>query len=182
MKKNNESMSKFDKSVEMAKIQIEKTILDDAKIFNSVFLYNNVEDCITDLGGDWYYNAMLSAGYSGTTAKRKWLNYDLDKLISKLAPWYQTELLPKLCKSFKNENITINWYRKFEDIKNKINISFVYHRICKIVSLKKGKYNFSLAKVEPEDQTKAEALLNKLIDMGIYEYIGTMYELEEELK
>ena len=182
MKKNNESMSKFDKSVEIAKIQIEKTILDDAKIFNSVFLYNNVEDCITDLGGDWYYNAMLSAGYSGTTAKRKWLNYDLDKLISKLAPWYQTELLPKLCKSFKNENITINWYQPFEDTKIREKISFEYIRICKILTAVYGMYNFRLSKVEPEEQVKAEALLNKLVDMGIYEYNGPMYELEEELK
>ena len=105
MRKNNESMSKFDKSVEIAKIQIVKHFNEES--IYAVVLPINTEDLINDLGGDWYYNLLLSAGYSATTAKRKWLNYDYDKLVSKLDPWYQTELRPKLYNRFINENRTI---------------------------------------------------------------------------
>lgn len=91
MKMKNESMSKFDKSVALAKIQIEEKILEDANIF-------------FHLGADWVYNLLLCAGYNGTTAYRKVMNFDYDKLISKLDSWYLTELRPKLYKQCINEN------------------------------------------------------------------------------
>lgn len=177
-------MTKFDKLVEVAKIQIEKEILDGAKVFSSVLLHDNVEDAIADMSVN-YYNLQLIAGYSGTTAYRKYMNWDINKLLSKLDPWYKTELLPKLCKRFETENKTINWYPKFEETKineNKIKMRFEYFVIYKLTTAVYGKYNFRLTNVEPEEQAKAEALLNKLVKMGIYEYNGPMYALEEELK
>lgn len=118
MKKNNESMSKFDKLVELAKIQIEKEILDDAKFSSFVRLHDNVEDVIVDMIAN-YYELLLISGYSATTAYRKYMNMDFDKLVKKLDPWYMTEFLPKIWKRFENENKTINWYPKFEDTKIK---------------------------------------------------------------
>ena len=184
MKKNNESMSKFDKLVKITKIQIEKEILDDAKFNSFLRLHDNVKDAIRDLSFN-YYNLQLKAGYSSTTAYRKYRNWDINKLISKLEIWYKTELLPKLWKRFENENKTINWYPKVEDIKineNKIMMRFEYFAIYKRATAVYGMYNFRLSNVEPEEQAKAEALLNKLVKMGIYEYNGPMYALEEELK
>lgn len=184
MKKNNESMSKFDKLVEIAKIQIEKEILDDAKFSSFVRLHDNVEDAIRDMSVN-YYNLQLIAGYSGTTARRKYMNWDINKLISKLEIWYKTELLPKLCKRFETENKTIKYYPKFEETKineNKIKMRFEYFVAYKLATAVYGKYNFRLSNVEPGEQGKAEALLNKLVKMGIYEYNGPMYALEEELK
>ena len=111
MKKNNESMSKFDKLVEVAKIQMEERILEDAKIFDFVYLHSDVEDLIMDLGGDWYYELLLGVGYSATTIYRKMKNFDFEKLASKLEIWYKTELLPKLCKRFETENKTIKFIK-----------------------------------------------------------------------
>ena len=146
-------------------------------------LHDNVDDAISDMNVN-YYNLQLIAGYSGSTAYRKYRNWDINKLISKLEIWYKTELLPKLCKRFENENKTISWYPKSEDIKNenKIKMNFEYFVIYKQLNAVYGKHNFRLTKVEPEERAKAEALLNKLVKMGIYEYNGPMYALEEELK
>lgn len=63
-----------------------------------------------------------------------------------------------------------------------IKINYEYIREYKVFGVENGMYNLCLSKVEPEEQVKAEALLNKLVKMGIYEYNGPMYALEEELK
>lgn len=106
MKMKNESMSKFDKSVALAKIQIEKSILEDANVFyrGAMILPITTEDLFLHLGSDWVYNLLINAGYSGTTAYRKMMNFDYDKLISKLDSWYLTELRPKLYKQCIDEN------------------------------------------------------------------------------
>lgn len=96
-------MSKFNKLVELAKERIENYIIHKEEGGSLVLLPTNGEYLIWYLGGDWYYEAMLSAGYSHYTAHRKVENMDYDKLVSALDDWYKTELFPKLYNKFKSE-------------------------------------------------------------------------------
>ena len=105
-------MSKFNKLVELAKERIENYIIHKEEFGGLVFLPTNGEDLIGYLGGDWYYNSMLSAGYSHYTAHRKVENMDYDKLASALDDWYKTEMYPKLYNKFQSEGIKILDYGK----------------------------------------------------------------------
>lgn len=104
-------MSKFNKLVELAKNNIENYIIHKEEFGGLVFLPTNGEELIWYLGGDWYYNTMLSAGYSHYTAERKVDNMDYAKLASALDDWYKTEMFPKLYNKFKSEG------RKILDVK-----------------------------------------------------------------
>lgn len=105
-------MSKFNKLVELAKNNIESYIMREVEFNKLVFLPTNGDDLIGYLGGDWYYNIMLSAGYSHYTAHRKVENIDCDKLVSALDDWYKTELYPKLYNRFQSEGRVILDYGK----------------------------------------------------------------------
>lgn len=96
-------MSKFEKLVELAKDNIEKTILQDVGDCLVVFLPNKTEDLILGLGTEWYYNILKSSGYSQKTIERKVENIDFDKLANALDDWYVTELYPKLYDKFQSE-------------------------------------------------------------------------------
>ena len=100
-------MSKFDKSVELAKGNIEKYIIEDVGTSGLVFLPTNGNDLILRLGGEWYHNLLLSVGYSHRTIDRKVENMEFDKLASALDDWYKTELYPKLYNRFQSEGIEI---------------------------------------------------------------------------
>lgn len=99
--KNN--MSKFSKSVEIAKETIEDYIIRDDEYRHLVFLPTKTEDLMFRLGGDLYYNLLLMAGYSPITAERKVDNIDYGRFVSKLDDWYKTELYPKLYNKYQSE-------------------------------------------------------------------------------
>ena len=105
-------MSKFKNLVEISKNSIEKYIIREVEFDKLVFLPTNGEDLIGYLGGDWYYNSMLSAGYSHYTAHRKVENMDYDKLVIALDDWYKTEIYPKLYNKFQSEGREILEYGK----------------------------------------------------------------------
>lgn len=96
-------MSKFNKSVELAKNNIENYIIHKEEFSNLVFLPTNGKDLIVYLDGKWYFNLLLDAGYKASTIDRKFRNMDFDKLASALDDWYKTEIYPKLYNKFKSE-------------------------------------------------------------------------------
>ena len=96
-------MNKFKKSVELAKGNIENYIIRDEEGSGIVFLPTNGNDLILRLGGEWYFNILLLAGYKASTIDRKFENMDFDKLASALDDWYKTELYPKLYNKFQSE-------------------------------------------------------------------------------
>ena len=96
-------MSKFSKSVEIAKETIEDYIIRDVEYDHLVFLPTETEGLMFRLGGDWYYNLLLRAGYSPITAERKVDNIDYARFVSKIDDWYKTEMYPKLYNKFKSE-------------------------------------------------------------------------------
>ena len=100
-------MNKFNKLVELAKETIEDYIIRDDEYMNLVFLPTKTEDLMFRLGGDWYYNLLLSAGYSPITAERKVDNIDYAKFVSALDDWYKTELYPKLYNKYQSEGSEI---------------------------------------------------------------------------
>lgn len=98
------NMSKFDNLIEIAKESAEIKILEEVGYYSSSFLPKNGYDLIMHLGGDWYHNLLLSAGYSSRTIDRKVKNMDFDGLANKLDTWYKTELYPKLYNTFQSQN------------------------------------------------------------------------------
>lgn len=96
-------MSKFNKLVELAKINVENYIIEEVGYSDLVFLPTNGEDLIGHLGGDWYFTMLLGAGYGKSTIDRKINNMDYDKLASALDDWYKTEMYPKLYNRFQSE-------------------------------------------------------------------------------
>lgn len=102
-------MSIFDKLVELAKKQIETSIFKYVEEWGieCLPLEADVSDAILFLGGDWYHNLLLSAGYSSRTIERKVKNMDFDRLANRLDTWYKTELYPKLYNTFQNQGKTI---------------------------------------------------------------------------
>lgn len=101
--KNKNNMSKFSKSVELAKETIEDYIIRDEEYGGLVYLPTKTEDLILRLGSDWYHNLLLSAGYGHRTIDRKVENMDFAKLASAIDDWYKTELYPKLYNKFQSE-------------------------------------------------------------------------------
>ena len=96
-------MSKFNKLVELSKNSVEKWILDDNEGSDIIFLPTNGKDLIGCLGGEWYFDMLLGAGYRASTIDRKVNHMDYDKLASALDDWYKTEMYPKLYNRFKSE-------------------------------------------------------------------------------
>ena len=96
-------MSKFDKLVELAKASVEDYIIRYNEYRNIVFLPTKTEDLILELGGDWYLNILLMAGYSQKTIDRKIDKMDFYKLQIAIDDWYKTEIYPKLYNKFKSE-------------------------------------------------------------------------------
>ena len=96
-------MSKFYKLVKLAKENIEINIIQEVGYSGLVFLPTNGKDLIIHLGGDWYFDILLKAGYRASTIDRKVENMDFDKLASALDDWYKTEMFPKLYNKFKSE-------------------------------------------------------------------------------
>ena len=105
--KNKNNMTKLDKSVEIAKETIEDYIIRYNEFAHLVYLPTKTEDLILELGSDWYFNLLLSAGYSHRTIERKVENMEFDRLVSKLDDWYKTEAYPKLYNKFKSEGMEI---------------------------------------------------------------------------
>ena len=101
--KNKNNMTKLDKSVEIAKETIEDYIIRDEEYNHIVCLPTKTEDLILKLDGEWYFNLLLSAGYSPRTIDRKFEKMDIKRLASKLDDWYKTELYPKLYNKFQSE-------------------------------------------------------------------------------
>lgn len=96
-------MSKFNKLVKLAKENIENWIIQEVGLSNLVFLPTNVNDLILCLGGEWYFDILLRAGYRKSTIDRKFENMDCGKLASALDDWYKTEMYPKLYNKFQSE-------------------------------------------------------------------------------
>ena len=96
-------MSKFNKLVELAKHNIENYIMREVEFDKLVFLPTNGKDLILCLGGEWYFNMLLLAGYGKSTIDRKVENMDFDKLVNALDDWYKTEMYPKLYNKFQSE-------------------------------------------------------------------------------
>lgn len=96
-------MSKFNKLVELAKHNVENYIMQKEEFGGLVFLPTNGEDLILHLGGEWYFDMLLRAGYGASTIDRKFDNKDFAKLASALDDWYKTEIYPKLYNKFKSE-------------------------------------------------------------------------------
>ena len=96
-------MSKFNKLVELAKHNIENYIMREVEFDKLVFLPTNGQDLIGYLGGEWYFNMLLLAGYRASTIDRKVENMDYAKLVNALDDWYKTEMYPKLYNKFQSE-------------------------------------------------------------------------------
>ena len=96
-------MSKFKKLVELAKNSVEKWILDDNEGSDIIFLPTETNDLILALGGEWYFDMLLKAGYVSRTIDRKVENMDFGKLTIALDDWYKTEMYPKLYNRFQSE-------------------------------------------------------------------------------
>ena len=96
-------MSKFNKLVELAKINVENYIMEEVGYSDLVLLPTNGKNLIGYLGGDWYYQMLCKAGYADSTAERKVDNMDYDKLAIALDDWYKTEMYPKLYNRFQSE-------------------------------------------------------------------------------
>lgn len=96
-------MSKFDKLVELAKANVEDYIIRKNECSNIVFLPTKTEDLIAELGGEWYFNILLRAGYSHKTIDRKIDKMDFAKLENAIDDWYKTEMYPKLYNEFQSE-------------------------------------------------------------------------------
>lgn len=115
--KNKLIMSKFKKSVELAKNSIENSIenkiVQDFEYDSVVYLPTNANDLIFVLDGEWYFNILLMAGYSKSTIDRKFNNMDFDKLASALDDWYKTEIYPKLYNKFQSEGKKILDYQDY---------------------------------------------------------------------
>lgn len=105
-------LSKFNKSVELAKSSIEEYCLahkyDFSRDYNihdwGVTCPSDVDSVIFDIGGgEWYGGILRRAGYSETTIYRKVMNMDYDKFENKLDGWYKTELYPKVVEELKKQ-------------------------------------------------------------------------------
>lgn len=96
-------MSKFNKLVELAKNSVEKWILNDNEGRNIIYLPTNGKDLILCLGGEWYFDILLKAGYGASTIDLKIDKMDFGELASALDDWYKTEMYPKLYNKFQSE-------------------------------------------------------------------------------
>ena len=96
-------MNKFKKLVQLAKNSIEKWIVRDVGYSSIVYLATTTKDLILELGGEWYFEMLLQAGYRASTIDRKVENMDFDKLVIALDDWYKTEMYPKLYNRFQSE-------------------------------------------------------------------------------
>lgn len=96
-------MRKFDKLVELAKENVEICILNDNECSNIIYLPTNGKDLILCLGGEWYFNMLLLAGYKKSTIDRKFDKMDFGELANALDDWYKTEIYPKLYNKFQSE-------------------------------------------------------------------------------
>ena len=93
-------MSKFKKLVEIAKKSIEYIFLNYDFGSECQLLPKDSNDAILELGGEWYFEILLQAGYRASTTERKVDNMDFNKLAIALDDWYKTELYPKVLKNY----------------------------------------------------------------------------------
>ena len=96
-------MSKFNKLVKLSKENVVNYIMREFEFDKTVFLPTNGVNLILCLGGEWYFNMLLLAGYKASTIDRKFENMDFNKLANALDNWYKTEIYPKLYNKFQSE-------------------------------------------------------------------------------